>query len=326
MKNLITRGICLALTLVLAFSLTACGGDKPAPTTVPTTEATTAPTTVPETTVGENVVAMNFFSVNYSENFDSVKSITVIDNGDGTAMVDYQGEIRKSGNVDSSIFEDLAAEFAKSGLVELNGAEEWAEGEASASMYVTYADETMVSANYSGTIPQAFIDAYGVMDTAVQALLADMPEYVPEAQVMGNVDETVLAEIKGIIGSTSMPLDSLVINEAVMDDTFAFTTGLSTSEGIVNGASCSSMMMTSAYSLVVVTVEDAANVAAVRADFESNMDWLKWVCVQPSNALIAQKDNMVICLMAMDQTYTETEAAINAAGWTEVVTFTNPNL
>jgi hypothetical protein len=123
-----------------------------------------------------------------------------------------------------------------------------------------------------------------------------------------------------------MPLDRLVINEAVMDDTFAFTTGLSTSEGIVNGASCSSMMMTSAYSLVVVTVEDAANVAAVRADFESNMDWLKWVCVQPSNALIAQKDNMVICLMAMDQTYTETEAAINAAGWTEVVTFTNPNL
>ena len=51
MKNLITRGICLALTLVLAFSLTACGGNKPAETTPTTTVApTTEPTTEPEPT------------------------------------------------------------------------------------------------------------------------------------------------------------------------------------------------------------------------------------------------------------------------------------
>jgi hypothetical protein len=328
MKNLITRGICLALTMVLAFSLTACGGDKPVDTTPSTTPATTAPaTSVPETTTGaENVVAMNYFSLSYGENFDSTSYISIYDNEDGTATVDYQGEIRKSGTVDASIFEALAAEFAKSGLVEMNGAEEWNEGEASASMYVTYADDTFVSANYGGTIPQAFIDAYNAMDTAVQALIADIPEYVPEAAVMGNVDETVLAEIKGIIGNTSMPLDSLVINEILMDENFAFNAGLSKSEGIANAANCNSMMMTTAYSLVIVTVEDAANIASVRADFEAGMDWRKWVCVQPTNALIAQKDNMVLCLMAMDQTYTETEAAINAAGWTEVTTFANPEL
>lgn len=328
MKNLITRGICLALTLVLAFSLTACGGNKPAETTptttvAPTTEPTTVPTTEP---AGVADAAMNFFSISYGENYDTMVYISIMDNGDGTVAVDYQGEIRKTGNVDASIFETLAEQLAHSGLVELNGTEEWTEGEANGSMFITYADDSVLACSYGGNVAQAFIDGYNYMDDVVAGLIADLPEYVPEAQVMGNVDAAVLEEIKGLIANTSMPLDSLVISEAVMDDTFAFTTGLSTSEGIANGASCSSMMMTTAFSLVVVTVEDASNIGAVRADFEANMDWLKWVCVQPTNALIAQKDNMVICVMAMDQTYTETAAAVNAAGWTEVATFNNPNL
>ncbi len=326
MKNLITRGICLALTLVLAFSLTACGGNKPAETTPTTTAPVTEPTTVPVTEPAVDSAAMNFFSISYGETYDNMVYISIIDNEDGTAAVDYQGEIRKTGNVDASIFETLAEQLAHSGLVELNGAEEWAEGEANGSMFISYADESMLSCGFGGNVPQAFIDGYNYMDDVVAGLIADLPEYVPAATVMGNVDATILEEIKGLIANTTMPLDSLVISEAVMDDTFAFTTGLSTSEGIVSGASCSSMMMTTAYSLVVVTVEDAANIGAVRADFEANIDWLKWVCVQPSDALIAQKDNMVLCLLAMDGTYSETKAAIELAGWTEVVTFTNPNM
>jgi predicted small lipoprotein YifL len=320
--------LCLLLALACVISLTACGGNKPAettptttvaPTTEPTTEPTTAPTTV---TTG----AMNFFSISYGESYDNMVYISIFDNEDGTASVDYQGEIRKTGNVDASIFETLTEQLAHSGLVELNGAAEWAEGDALASMYIAYDDESYLSCDYGGNIPQTFIDGYNYMDDVVVGLIADLPEYVPAAEVVGNVDATILEEINGLIANTSMPLDSLVITEAVMDDTFAFTTGLSTSEGIVSGAFCSSKMMTTAYSLVIVTVEDAANIGAVRADFEANMDWLKWVCVQPSGALIAQKDNMVLCLMAMDGTFGQVKGAVEADGWTEVVTFTNPNM
>ena len=325
MKNLITRGICLVLTLVLVFSLTACVGNNGGETTVPTT---TAPeTTAPETTAPAGP-ALSYFSLSYGESYDSSSYISIMDNADGTATVNYQGEVRKDGTVDASIMAALAAEFANSGLVELNGQEEWAEGEANGSMYVEYTDGTAVSANFGGTVPQAFIDGYTAMDAAVVALIAEIPEYVPEAQVMGNVDETVLTEMKNIIGSTTMPLDTLVINEIAMDDaeTFGYMSGLSKTEGIVNATNCNSMMMTSAYSLVIVTVEDAANIASVCADFEANMDWGKWVCVRPTGALIAQKENMVLCLMAMDASYTETVAAINAAGWTEVATFEDPNV
>ena len=59
-------------------------------------------------------------------------------------------------------------------------------------------------------------------------------------------------------------------------------------------------------------------------DFEENLDWTKWVCVAPSDAMTAVKDNMVLCLMAADANYTQTAAGITAAGWTTVNTLTNP--
>ncbi len=328
MKNLITRGICLALTLVLAFSLVACGtnngGDTTPTTTAPATSTpeTTAPTTTP--VAAES--GMNFFYLSYGENYEFVKHIMFIDNEDGTFAVDYQGDIRKMGNVDASVMETLAAEFANSGLIELNGQMEWNDGEASGSMSVTYTDEEKsYSADFGGVVPQAFIDAYNVIDAVVLTLIAEIPEYVPQAQVMGEVEDTMLAEINSIITNTSIPQDTLVISEIVKDESFSFATGLSADTGIQNAASVSSMMMTSAYSLVLVNLEEGADAAAIAADFEANLDWLKWVCVQPSNALIAQKDNMILCLMAMDATYTETCAAITAAGWTEVKALSNPN-
>jgi len=84
--------------------------------------------------------------------------------------------------------------------------------------------------------------------------------------------------------------------------------------------------MTTAYSLVIVTLEDASKAEAVSGDFESNLDWRKWVCVAPSNALIAQKDNMVLCLMAGDSLYTQTLTGIEAAGWTVTKTLENPDM
>ena len=85
-------------------------------------------------------------------------------------------------------------------------------------------------------------------------------------------------------------------------------------------------MMTTAYSLVIVTVEDASKAEAVAADFESTMDWRKWVCVAPSNALLAQKDNMVLCLMAADELFTQTQQGIETSGWTVTKTLENPDM
>ena len=96
-------------------------------------------------------------------------------------------------------------------------------------------------------------------------------------------------------------------------------------EGIAGGVTCAPMMMTTAFSLVIVTLEDGADADAVCADFENTMNWRKWVCVAPSNAMIAQKDNMVLCVMADGPMYTKIAVAARQAGWTEVKALMNPD-
>ena len=140
------------------------------------------------------------------------------------------------------------------------------------------------------------------------------------------LDFDLLSESMNILTTSGLEgLDYYMIAEILMDEDFGYAAGLSSSEGIVAGASCASGMMTCAYSMVLVTLEEGADAAAIAADFEANVDWMKWVCVQPSNALICQKDNMVLCLVADGEAYTMTATAIGEAGWTEISALTNPN-
>ena len=82
-------------------------------------------------------------------------------------------------------------------------------------------------------------------------------------------------------------------------------------------------MMTEAYSLVIVKL-DGAKAEDVCSDFEENLDWHKWVCVAPDQAMIAVKDDMVLCLMATQQVFESTAAGITKTGWTEVKTLERP--
>ena len=86
------------------------------------------------------------------------------------------------------------------------------------------------------------------------------------------------------------------------------------------------MMNATAYSLVIVTLESTDLTADVRQDFANNLGWRNWVCVAPEQALIARKDNVVLCLMASDPMFTQTANAIETAGWTEMEFFRNPDL
>ena len=85
------------------------------------------------------------------------------------------------------------------------------------------------------------------------------------------------------------------------------------------------MMMTTAYSLAMVRLEEGADSDAVCADFAANVDWMKWVCVMPNNAMVAVKDDLVLCLVAEGQLYSLTAIGIENAGWTVVETMEKPN-
>ena len=328
MKNLLFRGICLMLILALALSMTACGGTETPDTTVApdTTEAPT--TTVPEAPVLPDVTVENpvtNFSMNLGQTFDSITTLTAYANEDGSAHVEYVGAEKRVGDFDGKLFHVLAQKTKEFGLAALNGQDVYEDGEASGSMYIEFEDGTSLIASFYGTIAEEFTTAFTAMDAYFQELTASLPVYVPQAQVVGEVNPDVLAAMQEILNNSGMEgLDTMVISDVPLNENFGYAAGLSGSEGITNATSCSAMMMTDAFSFVIVTVEDEGRIADVRADFENTMDWRKWVCVAPTNALIAQKGSMVLCVMG-DDLQGITTAAENA-GWTDMKNLNNPDM
>ena len=332
------RIMSLLLALVLVLSLAACGGTTEptsaptdAPTSAPTTEATEAPTTeateapeelTEEPTEGEPALYMVSLFLGNSY-------ISIYDNDMGGLAVDYNNGIRKVTTLDLSVLADIEAQLIASGLTDLLGASEYGDGTDTASFSLVYSDWSSQSADYYGVAtPDEFTTGFNTFAAYMETLLADVEEYVPQAMVMGEVDTAILPEMQEIMNNSGIAnLDSLGILPITMDEYFGYTAGLSSTDGIIAGAVCQNMMMGgAAYQLVIVTVEYDANIHAVAADFEANLDWGKWVCVRPTDALIAMKGNMVLCLMGADTMYTGTATAIENAGWTVVNTVADPGM
>ena len=326
-KTKLFRTMCLLLALVL--SLCACTGTAQNDGTAPNDGTTQVPTQTPtEATLPTYETVDNpitFFSLSLGEDYENIRQMNVYTNEDGTAYVEYVGDEKKVANLDANVFHGITAAFNASGLPELNGQDIYEEGEANGSMYVEYSDGTMVAVGFSGQVPEAYRKGFAAMDAFFLELMASVPVYVPQPVVMGEIEEDLLNAMMDILNNSGIQdLDTFTVSQAVKDEYFAFTLGLSSDKGIAAGVSCAPMMMTTAFSLVIVELEEGTDAQAVCQDFENTMDWRKWVCVAPSNAMIAQKDNMVLCLMAGGSLYTSIAVAVKDAGWTEVKTLRNP--
>lgn len=250
MKKFRNLVICM-LSLALVLSMAACGSSNAgssADTSAPETESTPAPDTTPAPempAIEEVENPVTYFSLYMSENPESFMSMSAYDDGMGGAFIEYAGSIRKTGTLEPIVLHGIASALAESGLAELNGRSEYEDGTAMASMYVEFADGSILSADFSGVIAEEFTAGFEAMDAYFLSITAAMPEYVPQAQVMGEVDPDVLAAMQEILNTSGMDgLDMLAISDIAMDEYFAYTAGLSSSEGIANGTSCSAMMMT----------------------------------------------------------------------------------
>ena len=325
------RFFAFLLSLALLLSMTACGGTQPEQTETPeATPATTVPAeTLPSVTIPDVIVdnPISFFSLSYGEGADLYNCLNAYDDGLGMLYVERVNDVKKVGTFDPAILHAMTLALEESGLIALNGQSVWEEGDKFASMYIQLTDGTCYTCDFSGNIPQAFLDGFASMDAWFTELTASLPVYVPQPVVTGDVDPSLLSELMDIMNNSGLEaLDSYAISGIPADETFAFSAGLSSADGISTGAVCSPMMMATAFSLVIVNVEDTSRIDAIRADFAANLDWAKWICVSASEALIAQKGNMVICLMGSDGLYAACAAAVNACGWTSAETLRNPNM
>jgi hypothetical protein len=315
----------ISLLLVLALSLCACANTTGTEDPTQTSSQENTQATLPTYEAVENPIT--FFSLSMGEDYENIRQMNVYTNEDGTAYVEYVGDEKKVANLDANVFHGITAAFNASGLPELNGQDIYDEGEANASMYVEYSDGTMVAVGFSGQIPEAYRTGFAAMDAFFLELTASLPVYVPQPVLMGEIEEDLLNAMMELLNNSGIQeLDSFTISQVAKDAYFTFTLGLSSDKGIAGGVSCAPMMITTAFSLVIVELEEGADAQAVCDDFENTMNWRRWVCVAPSSALIAQKGNMVLCLMAGGSLYTSIAVAAENAGWTEVKTLRNPDM
>lgn len=327
-RTYFTRGFALLLAVMLL--MTGCATTKPGDTTA-ATDVTTVPAPDQITDATEGIVdlegkTLSFFSVNLNLTGSDNRYMMAYPNDDGSVYVEYVGDVKKIGtNMDGKVLESVTAAVVQSGIAALNGQNIYLDGGAVGSAYVEYTDGTVIGIGYSGEIPDEYLTVYNALDTAFQTLTAELEVYVPVPLVGDGVDETALAELMAILDATQIrDLDMFQIADVTKDDTFSLVMGLSSAEGIANGTSCSAMMMTTPYSMVIATLDDGMDVQTVRDDFLNNLDWQKWVCVMPTGALIAQKGNMVLCLMGADALFAQTVQAVTDCGWENLESVDSP--
>ena len=327
-RTYFTRGFALLLAVMLL--LTGCATTKHGDTTA-ASDTTTGPAPDQLTdptggTVDLEGKTLSFFSVNLNLTGNDNRYMMAYPNDDGSVYVEYVGDVKKIGtNMDVKVLESVTAAVVRSGIADLNGQNIYLDGGAVGSAYVEYTDGTVIGIGYSGEIPEEYLTVYNALDTAFQTLTAELEVYVPVPLVGDGVDEAALAELMAILEATQIrDLDMFQIADVTKDDTFSLVMGLSSAEGIANGTSCSAMMMTTPYSMVIATLDDGMDVQTVRDDFLNNLDWQKWVCVMPTGALIAQKGNMVLCLMGADALFAQTVQAVTDCGWENLESVDSP--
>lgn len=327
----------LLLVLGMLFAMTACTQTPPAtndPTDPPASgdigngpsceiDPTVNQPTLPPVTVDNPV---NYVMIGYTDAAGNTRSLIAYDNGEGAVYVEYVGAEKKVGTFDLSVLHNLTEAIQDAGFHALNGTSVYEDGNDYASMYVLYQDESYLGADYSGQVSQEFWDAYSKLDSFFQTLTAALPVYVPAPVVMGDVNASVLTAMTDILKATGMPnLDSLYISDVPRDEFFDITLGLTDTADIVNGTTCAPMMLTTPYTFVIVTVDEDADADTIRQDFADHLGWNQWVCVSATDAMIAQKDNMILCLLGSSDMFTMTADAIRACGWSNIETYESPS-
>lgn len=320
---------CLLLCLVMVLSLAACGEKEEQEDTTPveTTEATEPESTGTEPTQPQ-VAPLDSFYMDYKEaDWTEASYLQASPDGNGKVVMEYKTATgRKQGVMELDVMVALAQfyESEESGMKALNGQEIYEEGEACASMYLFRGEESCSYSYYGEQIPEDYKTLFETMTGVFEDLMVDVEEYVAKPQMGEGVNEAHADEILEVLSNSGIAaLDTMTVMDVAKDEFFASNAGLSGAEGIESCTSCTTLMMAVPYSLVVVTVEEGVDVNTVVADFVENVDWLKWVCVQPTDGTVAVKDNMVLCLLGQDEMYFGTAGALEEAGWTVVETMKN---
>ncbi|MBE6928174.1 MAG: hypothetical protein E7467_06800 [Ruminococcaceae bacterium] len=301
--------ICLLLCLVLLVSLVACTKEEKNEETEP----------------ANPIKELSYFSMSYSADGNAIDYINITPNGE-TCMVDFTIDgVKKTGELSASVVSELSVVLAGTKLPGLADTSEYADGMAFASAYIEYADGTFLTCDFSGEIHEDFTGAFTEIAIFVTDAAESLAVYVPELSVMGEVDPALLDEIKLVMeGSGVDPLDAYAVAPCEKGEFFADEIGMISDAGVAVAACCRAQNMSTAYSFSIVKLDGSQLVENVCDSFVQGMNWDKWVCVRASDAVIATKGDMVLCIMADGDVFQMMLTGLEAGGWDVWQSYTDP--
>ena len=141
-----------------------------------------------------------------------------------------------------------------------------------------------------------------------------MPEVTPEEEMpaVEFMPEEKLNELLGILDQLVGGINDelMVMNTEVTSDMFEYLVGIAPMEGAYAVASAP-LIGSIAHEVVLVELPEGADVAAVAAEMEDNMDPRKWICVEAESCWVKTSGNYVVKVMSTNDMSAAIEANFN---------------
>lgn len=301
----------------MVFSLAACGSGA----------QSGSGSNAPASSVVTVENPITYLSISYGENFDTTTYIDVFDEGvEGKVTITCTvGIDQVRGTVDASAMHALTAAFNENNMSQFNEKNEYVDGEAAASYYVEFADGTMVSCSFGGQVPAEFVTGFEAVKAAFDKASENMEVYRAQVGYAEDVKAEHKAELEAIFADCGNLVleNNQAMNLPAEDENYAYTTGIEHNDSILATTAVMNMMGTVPHAISLFEVAEGTDTDAMAAALTDEVNWAKWVCVTPSHAVVAEKDNYVLYLLTAAEIYAEMAPALENAGWTILTTVEN---
>ena len=124
---------------------------------------------------------------------------------------------------------------------------------------------------------------------------------VADVKLEGTLSE-ILAQIYEKAPETELALSEAIPIDTADADAVKYYLGLDSADGITEAVFSEPMIGSIAYSVCLVRCEEGADVESIKQSISDNVDARKWICVVAEKVIVNNCGDVVILIMADEQT------------------------
>ncbi len=249
----------------------------------------------------------------------SEKAISAADLTDGTCKVYVNGSERREGLYTDAVLDAVARVLAGFDLAPLDADVSSEDRSAAGCLSIVFTDGNRVSANFE-TIPDEAVTLYDALAPMFAKLAEDLPLYRRTPTVSEAVDPAILREARYLLYLLDPDCERTL---HITRHFYPNDAGLSPdTEGVAATATCSVSDENPVF-CSFARAEDPARLPAVCEDYKNHIAWDFSDKGTATDAVIATKGDLVICVVSKGEIFTAFRDILKEAGWREAEVIKN---